>query len=181
VLHDEHSNVSDSASTAEQFSLARDSSTISRRQAICSGLVAATGIAFTTGAPKWAHGDNPASIPNRDGIQFAHRISEEMWANLLGEKFYVNGLSFQNKSKKRVKGELILLETKTIEFKNDSRRLKTLRPNASSLVFESLRGGILESASYVFEHQWLGRFDLLISPTHLEKFNQQIVFEAMIN
>ena len=124
--------------------------------------------------------NRPGMIRLHD-VPFAHKISEEMWANLEGQRFHVREFSFLTEQTEKFRTQLELVEVQEIKYSGDLDRHRDLRPGAISLIFRRLSGKQLESASYSIFHKGLGQFDLFVNPLQLERYAKQDVYEAVLN
>jgi hypothetical protein len=148
---------------------------VSRREAIGKGLVAA-GVVLTTNLTADAQ-----QRPNRQNESIAHLLSEDHWANLVEHQFNVVGMSFDETNTPFQPTSITLMETEKLKVFADDARPRNLKPHATSLIFRGPREFKFLDACYSLNHRWLGKFDLLLSYTKLDKYPNDNIYNAILN
>ncbi len=104
-------------------------------------------------------------------------VGASHWNQLEGDEFQLVAKTFRGQKQT---GRLILIEVTETDYSEDRARPIELGRKSLSLMFRSLGGDALPSATYRLHNRRLGAIDLLLTETRQHK-SLQPVYEAIIN
>ncbi len=149
-----------------------------RREVMGKGLVLTTGGIITVNCGNLIAQELGMDSPRKTSYGF----SEEMWANMVGEKFRVLGYSFEQSKSRFRRMSVELVATKIYKYgKKDRARPDSIRPHAISLLFKLPYNAEINSVSLRVAHSWTGELNLLFTKMELEKYPRQNIYEVVLN
>ena len=159
---------------------------LNRRTAIGTGIAA--GLAASSSLTALGNDKRSRSRSRTTGFSgptvsgsVAHSLPEDHWANLVEQSFRVVGLSYDPSGTSFRRTKIELVDTAKLTFANDDARPEIFKPEATLLLFKGPSHFKLSDASYRLYHPWLGEFNLLLSYTKDDRFENDNVYNAVLN